>query len=115
MNRCRNCGETIDEQQADNFNGLCPACVRQSRSPQSRDNLSCELGIWAIMMWGGVLVVLGSLVGPLWLSFLMPVLIPGFIAALSPFIVIGAVTGIIVAWFGRKMYRETKAKGNAQY
>ncbi|MFW9932836.1 MAG: hypothetical protein ACFFDR_09270, partial [Candidatus Thorarchaeota archaeon] len=29
--------------------------------------------------------------------------------------VIGAVTGIIVSWFGRKMYRETKAKGNAQY
>ena len=116
MSRCRSCGEPIDEMQADKFQGLCPACVRQRKSgSRAAENQSCELGLWAIMMYGGVLIVLGSAVGPLWFYLLLPVSLPGFWTLLAPFIVVGAIAGIIISWFGRKMYRETKAKGVAQY
>ncbi len=116
MNRCRNCGEPIDELQADRFQGLCPACVRQRRhGNQASDNLSCELGVWSIMMFGGILIVLGSFIGPLWIFFLRPFSVPGLITFLWPFIVIGVIVGIGISWFGRKMYRETKVKGDTQY
>ena len=108
MNRCRNCGETIDDSQALNFDGLCPACKRdQNAGVRETDDKTVKSGIWLIVMLTGILHAVGTIV-VLYIvrsftsQFGEPIFVP-FIPAFA----LSFVFGVGITIIGYMMYQKT--------
>jgi len=113
MPRCVNCGATIDDEQAKRFNGLCPDCVRAHANPDKKDDLAFESGIWALIMFFGIAVMVVS-IGSAFLLIRWTYYMPSDILAM---ILIGAAAGVIIGYgiyyFGHKQQIKAKAKLDA--
>lgn len=114
MQRCRMCGTEIDDTQALEFDGRCPACVRLGlgvRTNEPPQNI--ESSIWLIVMVVGGLMAVSSLLTPFivmsWFGS-----IPGWSIDLSSFFFTTSlpyvVFGIIGVWFGHRMYKKASRK-----
>ncbi len=113
MPRCVGCGQDIDDEQASRFNGYCPNCVRARANPDRKDDLAFESGIWALVMFFGILVIVGSIgFAVLFLRFAL-----GTGGQFLAFIVGGAIVGVIVGYamyyIGHQQHLKAKAKLDA--
>lgn len=113
MPRCVGCGATIDDEQASRFSGYCPDCVRARMNPDKKDDLAFESGIWALVMFFGIAVIVGS-IGLAVFLLRWAVLMPGASLVL---VVGGAVVGVVIGYaiyyFGHQQHLKAKAKLDA--
>jgi len=108
LNRCRNCGAHIDDSQALNFDGLCPACMRDQKAKvRQKDDKTFESGIWLIVTLAGILDVVGTMM----VAFILTSFASPFgelvFAPFMPVFVVSFAFGVGIAIIGYMMYQKT--------
>ena len=108
MNRCRSCGEIIDDSQALTFDGLCPTCMRdQKANVTQKEDKTFESGIWLIVILAGILDAVGTIVAAfILMSFESSFGTPIF-ASFMPVFVVAFAFGVGIAIIGYMMYQKT--------